>query len=132
MALRKTGKRTTWAIGRAMTEDVPEMVLACVILTYAKTMAATPSRKANPGVQVIAVAVNVAALEKFKILSDPMDVLPRIQRDRLLLNEVLRDAVGLNYVTQIAGGGGYVQGPHADTIGFAACTIYKVRMHFQT
>lgn len=128
MTLKKTRARATWAIGRATSEDVPEIVLACVILMYAKTMADTPSRKAQPGVQVIPVAVNVSALEKFKILSDPIDVLTRVQRDRHFCNEVLREAVGLNHVTQIVGGGGFVQGLHAETIGLAACTIYKV--HF--
>ncbi len=109
-----------------MSDDMPQMVLSCVILMYADAMAATSSRKAQPGVQIVAVCVNVPGLEKFGILSDAVSVLSRMQHDPMLLHDVLHEAVGLNFASQIVGGGDYVDSPHVDSIELATFTIYQV------
>ena len=126
--MKKAHRRASWAISRAMSDDMPNMVFACVVLTYASTMAATPNRKGNPGVQLLAVCVSVTGLEKFGIgfLSDAVGVLSRMQDDPMLLHDVLREAVGLNYTSQITGGGDYIEGPHVDSIELATMAVYKV------
>ncbi len=127
MNMKKVSGRTSWAIGRGLRESeaMPAIVLSCAILTFANTVAATPSRKGTPGVQVITVCMNVAEFEGF--LKTTKDAPIRMYHDQLLMHQVLSRAVGLNYASQIVGGDGYVEGPDSESIGSAAATLYEVR-----
>ncbi len=122
-------RRKSWAIGRALStnEQQPEMVLACVILTYAKTMAETPSRRAEFGVQVIPVCLSVPALTKLGFLTNTEEMFSRMKQDPFLLHTAMSEVAGLNYASQIVGGGEVAEGPQSNDIGFAACEIYEVK-----
>ncbi len=126
--MRNVPGRASWAIGRAHTtnEQQPEMVLACVILTYAKTSTETPSRRAEHGVQVISVCLSVPALTKLGFLTNTEEMFRRMKLDPLLLHTVMSQVVGLNYASQSVGGGGLAEGPQSNNVGFAACEIYEV------
>ena len=101
--------------------------MAGVILTYANTMTETPSRRADPGVQVISVCLSVPALTKLGFLTNTEEMLIKMKHDPVLLHVVMSQVVGLNYASQIVGGGGFAEGPQSNNVGFAACEIYEVK-----
>ncbi len=104
---------------------MPEIVLSCVILMHANTVAATPSRRAEPGLQIITVCVNMTEFQNIQKHGE--EVIERMTKDDVFLGQIKSKAVGLNYASQIVGGGGYLEGPGGDDIGVAATIICKVR-----
>ncbi len=130
LTTRRVGhSRSSWAIGRNISENagMPEMVMVCAILTHAKTVQTTPSRRADPGVQLLIVGASVDELSKFGLLVNTHAMITRMKQDPVFLRDVLSQAVGLNYASQIAGGTDFVGGQNSDIIGYAATCLYKVR-----
>ncbi len=109
---------------------MPEIVLSFVILMHANSMTATPSRRAEPGLQVITVCVSVTEFQNLQKhgKEDLRLVLERMAKDNVFLGQIKSKTVGLNYASQIVGGGGYLEGPGSDEIGVAAAIICKVRV----